>query len=43
MRKESRKRCDRDNGVKERGVEYCLNVKEKIDGRGKQKTIVRKN
>lgn len=43
MRKERRKRCERDKRTKERVVKYCLNVKERIDVRGKQKTIVRKN
>jgi hypothetical protein len=37
MRKERRKKCERDKGTKERGAKYCLNVKEGIDGRGKQK------
>jgi hypothetical protein len=43
MRKERRKRCGRDKGTKERGVKYCLNVKERMDVRGKQKTTARKN
>jgi hypothetical protein len=43
MRKKWRKRCERDNGTKERGVENLVNVKERVDGRGRQKTIVGEN
>jgi hypothetical protein len=43
MRKERRKRCERDKGTKKRGVKYCSNVKERMDVRENKKTIVRKN
>jgi hypothetical protein len=37
MRKDRRKRCERDKGTKEGGVKYCLKVKERMDVRRKQK------
>jgi hypothetical protein len=43
MRKERRKRCERDKGTKERDVKYCSNVNWRMDVTGKQKTIVNKN
>jgi hypothetical protein len=43
MGKDRRKRCERDNGTKGRDVDNYLNVKERVDGWGRQKTIVRNN